>query len=282
MANEMSISNFLTRDDVSKKIKDVVGQDSERFVTSLVSAVTTNAALNNCSRESLFNAALLGQALKLSPSPQLGHFYMVPFKDQAQFVLGWKGYIQLAVRSGQYKRINAMPVKAGELQYFDEFNEEIKISQIEDPEEREKAETIGYFAMFELTNGFRKAIYWSRERMERHAVKYSQGYAADKRKGNSYTFWSKDFDGMAIKTMIRQLIGKWGIMSIEMVTAYESDGAAIYDDGRKAYPDNREAIAEEIEQNANQIVIDIEAEDAEPNPKKGGATEQELEELLDI
>lgn len=134
--------------------------------------------------------------------------------------------------------MNVLAIKQGELIKFDPLNEEIDVKLIEDEEQREKAETIGYYAMFEYVNGFRKAIYWSKAKMEAHALKYSQGYAADKRKGTSWTFWSKDFDGMAYKTMLRQLISKWGIMSIEMVTAIDSDMAIINDDGTKDYVDN--------------------------------------------
>jgi len=96
--------------------------------------------------------------------------------------------------------------------------------------------------MFEYTNGFRKSLYWSKEKMETHALKYSNGYRADKQKKTAYTFWSKDFDGMAYKTMLRQLISKWGIMSIEMQNAYEGDMAYIKEDGTKEYVDNQEEV----------------------------------------
>ena len=114
------------------------------------------------------------------------------------------------------------------------MNEEIEVHLIEDEEAREQAETIGYYAMFEYTNGFKKAIYWSKKKMEAHALKYSKGYQAKK----GYTFWEKDFDGMAYKTMLRQLISKWGIMSIDMMSAMDADMAVINDDGTKTYVDN--------------------------------------------
>ena len=108
---------------------------------------------------------------------------------------------------------------------------------IDDELVRESAKTVGYYAMFEYTNGFRKTMYWSKEKMEAHALKYSQGYASDKRKGTNWTFWSKDFDGMAYKTMLRQLISKWGIMSIDMQNAIDADMAVINSDGTKEYVD---------------------------------------------
>lgn len=236
----LGISAYLTADAVKNQINQVVGgKDGQRFISAIVSAVNTNPALQECTNQSILSGALLGESLKLSPSPQLGQYYLVPFNDKnkgkvAQFQLGYKGYIQLAIRSGQYKKLNVLAIKEGELIRFDPLNEEIEVRLIEDEEEREQANTIGYYAMFEYTNGFRKAIYWSKRKMEAHALKYSKGYQAKK----GYTFWEKDFDGMAYKTMLRQLLSKWGIMSIDMASAIDSDMAVINEDGTKDYVDN--------------------------------------------
>ena len=236
----LGISAYLTADAVKNQINQVVGgKDGQRFISAIVSAVNTNPALQECTNQSILSGALLGESLKLSPSPQLGQYYLVPFNDKnkgkvAQFQLGYKGYIQLAIRSGQYKKLNVLAIKEGELIRFDPLNEEIEVRLIEDEEEREQANTIGYYAMFEYTNGFRKAIYWTKRKMEAHALKYSKGYQAKK----GYTFWEKDFDGMAYKTMLRQLISKWGIMSIDMASAIDSDMAVINEDGTKDYVDN--------------------------------------------
>lgn len=199
--------------------------DVKRFVSSLTSAVAINPALQECDPSTILSAALLGNSLGLSPSPQLGQYYMVPYDNkkrgckEAQFQLGYKGYIQLALRSGYYKRLNVMAVKPGELKKYDPFLEEIELELMDDEIAREKAKSIGYVAMFEYMNGFRKILYWSREKMEAHALRFSKGYAAKK----GYTFWEKDFDAMAFKTMLRQLISKWGIMSIDLQTAFEED-----------------------------------------------------------
>ena len=253
----------MSSEDVKTLVQHSIGQDAQKFTASILSAVSVNPALQECKNASILSAALLGNSLNLSPSPQLGQYYLVPFKDKnldmpiAQFVLGYKGYIQLAIRSGQYKKLNVLAIKKGELIRYDPLNEELFVQLIQDEEEREKAETVGYYAMFEYMNGFRKAIYWSYERMLNHADKYSQAFSknggvihtkkgdrnrvayADYRAGkypptDSWlysSFWYKDFDGMAMKTMLRQLISKWGIMSIDMQTAYESDGFAINDKG---------------------------------------------------
>ena len=239
--NKVGLTAYLTQDAVKDQISKVVGgKDGQRFITAIISAVNTNSQLQQCTNPSILSAALLGESLKLSPSATLGHYYMVPYKDKekgmvAQFQLGYKGYIQLAIRSGMYKKLNVLAIKEGELVRFDPLNEEIEVNLIQDEEARENAPTVGYYATFTYTNGFQKAIYWSRAKMEKHALRYSQGYKSDKKNKTEYTFWSKDFDGMAYKTMLRQLISKWGIMSIDMQTAMEKDQAVINEDGSANY-----------------------------------------------
>lgn len=243
-ANKPKFTAVINSDGYKKMINNTLGnpQRVSRFVTAITSAVSTNPALQDCDASTIVSAGLLGEGLNLSPSPQLGQYYLVPFNDRkngrkvAQFQLGYKGYIQLAIRSGQYKKLNVLPIKEGELISFNPLEEEIEVKLIDDEVEREKAQTIGYYAMFEYTNGFKKAMYWSKEKMESHAEKYSMGYKAKK----GYTFWEKDFDGMACKTMLRQLISKWGIMSIEMQTAVNNDMGVIHEDGTVDYVDNPE------------------------------------------
>lgn len=239
---KQGLTAYLTQDAVKDQINRVVGgKNGTRFISSIVSAVQTTPALQECTNSSILSAALLGESLNLSPSPQLGQYYMVPYDNrskgakEAQFQLGYKGYIQLATRSGQYKKLTVLAIKEGELVRYDPLNEEIEVRLIEDEEERESTPAMGYYAMFEYTNGFRKTLYWSRTKMEEHAKKYSPGYKKDIEKGTKYTFWSKDFDGMAYKTMLRQLISKWGIMSIDLVSAIDADMAVIREDGTRDY-----------------------------------------------
>lgn len=256
-----SFSVFLTQDAIKKKINEVIGgKGGQRFMTAILSAVTNSPALQECESMSILNCAFLGEALNLSPSPQLGQYYMVPYKKRdrngnvlaviAQFQLGYKGYIQLAIRSGYYKKINVLAIKEGELKHFDPLNEVIEVEIIQDEREREQAKTIGYYAMFEYLNGFQKTMYWSREKMQSHADQYSQAYSAEahqkilrgeipqKEMWKYSSFWYKNFDDMAYKTMLRQLISKWGIMSTELQMAMENDMAAIRDDGTPEYVDN--------------------------------------------
>ncbi len=244
--NSLKLSTYLSAPAIAGKINSIVGgANGQRFITAIISATNTNKALQECTNVSIVNAALLGETLKLSPSPQLGHYYMVPYNNkgtkEAQFQLGYKGYLQLAIRSGLYKKINVLAIKTGELVNYNPLDEEIEVHLIEDEETRENAGTIGYYAMFEYTNGFKKTLYWSKNKMENHALKYSKGYQAKK----GYTFWEKDFDAMAYKTMLRQLISKWGIMSIDMQNAMESDMAVLNDNGSKTYVDSQPDTIEE-------------------------------------
>lgn len=147
-----------------------------------------------------------------------------------------KGYIQLAIRSGQYKKLNALAIKKGELVSYDPLNEEIVVQLIEDEAERAGTETIGYYAMFEYLNGFKKTMYWSKAKMQAHAINYSFAY----KQGYESSFWKKDFDAMAIKTMLRQLISKWGVMSIEFQKAFEADMGVLREDNSVEYVDNIE------------------------------------------
>lgn len=216
-------------------------KEIQKFTAAITSVVSTNKELEKCDASTILSAALCGHSLGLPPSPQLGQYYMVPFNDRknnrtvATFVLGYRGYIQLAIRSGQYKRLNVVEIKEGELVSWNPLTEEIEVKLISDESERALAKTIGYYACFKYTNGFEKALYWSRDKMEQHALKYSAGYKNDVKKGTEYTFWAKDFDSMAKKTMLRQLISKWGVMSVEMQNAFEADTHAINSDGSVDY-----------------------------------------------
>lgn len=257
VAKKPTFTMMINSDGYKKLINKTLGDPNKaaRFVAAITSAVVTSPQLQDCDAQSIISAGFLGEALNLSPSPQLGQYYLVPFNDNknnrkvAQFQLGYKGYIQLAIRSGFYKKMNVVAIKEGELVNFDPLNEEIDVVLIDDDEVREDTPTIGYYAMFEYSNGFKKAIYWSKAKMERHAEKYSMGYKAKK----GYTFWEKDFDQMAFKTMLRQLISKWGIMSTEMQEAYSKDMGVIHEDGSASYVDNDDE--EIITQNEPELEI---------------------------
>ena len=290
----MKLSVYLQNDAVKKQINQVVGgKNGTRFISSIVSAVQSTPALQECTSPSIVNAALLGEALNLSPSPQLGQFYMVPFDNkkkgckEAQFQLGYKGYIQLAIRSGYYKKLNVLAIKEGELVRYDPLDEEVEVNLIDDDILREEAPTMGYFAMFEYENGFRKTLYWSKKKMLAHAEKYSfafyknggarslklleQGKIPEKDMWKYSSFWFKDFDGMALKTMLRQLISKWGIMSIDLQNAIDKDMAVIHEDGKTEYVDAVKAEDDGVvaDQELNEVQEDQPAAPGtqQPDPK---------------
>ena len=249
---KQGINTYLQSEAVKNNIISVIGKDeSQRFISSVVSAVQTNPQLAECTNSSILSSALLGHSLKLPQSPQLQMFYLVPFNNkkkitdangkekevkvkEAVFQLSYRGYLQLAMRSGQYKKINATDIREGELKSFNPITEEYVFEAITDYEKRKSLPVIGYYAYFEMTNGYRKELYWSKEQMEAHAKKYSASY----RQGWSSSFWTSDFDAMALKTMLRQLISKWGMMSVDMEKAYQNDMAIEDENGNPIYVDN--------------------------------------------
>ena len=225
-------------------------KQASAFTTAIIAAVAANPALAECTYESIVSAALQGTAMGLAPSPQLGQMYMVPFKNKKQgtttatFVVGYRGLIQLAMRSGQYIDLDAMPIKEGEYLGRDPMTGRPRLQFIEDDDLREQLPVVGYMAYFELQNGAKKVLYWSKEKMINHADKYSMAFSkeatggrypkvsfADYQAGNYpkndewlySSFWYKEFDTMACKTMLRQLISKWGPVSIEMQNAIATD-----------------------------------------------------------
>lgn len=238
---------------------------ASRFIADISSSVAVTPTLYDCNPGTILAGALLGETLNLPPSPKLGYYYLVPFKSKAkydkegnmvepemtkaQFILGYKGYIQLAIRSGFYKKLTVLEIKEGELTNFDPLNEVIDCVFISDYDAREAAPTTGYYAMFEYLNGFRKAIYWSKQKMLAYADKYSKAFSAeaylriqngeisDKDMWKYSSFWYSDFDVMAKKTMLRQLLSQWGLLSTEMRTAYLNDDSALRVQGESFLPE---------------------------------------------
>lgn len=272
--SKAKFSVAITTPQYQKLINNTLGdpERAKRFIAAITSAVAVNPTLQECEAGTILAGALLGESLNLSPSPQLGQYYLVPFstkvkgpdgkvvylkdedgnikKDEkgkwialtesrAQFVLGYKGYIQLALRSGCYKDLDVMEIHQGEYLGKDPNTGKPCFSFVEDDETREQLPVIGYMAYFEYLNGFRKTLYWSKEKMQAHADRYSPAYSAEIHKKilegkipdsdmwKYSSFWYKDFDGMAKKTLLRQLISKWGVMSTEMQTAITSDSRSM-------------------------------------------------------
>ena len=264
----------ITTEGYKNLINNTLGdpERAKRFIASITSSVAVNPALQECDAGTILAGALLGESLNLSPSPQLGQYYLIPFdcklkgpdgktiwqkdengnriKDEkgrwvavtekrAQFVLGYKGYCQLALRSGYYADLDSMPIHQGEYLGKDPTTGKPRFKFIEDDDLRDTLPIIGYMAYFEYLNGFKKVLYWSKQKMMSHADTYSPAFSAaaykkmqngeiaDKNMWMYSSFWYKQFDSMAIKTMLRQLISKWGVMSTELQTAYVQDGGLV-------------------------------------------------------
>lgn len=274
LQNKPKFSLAIQSEGYKRLINNTLGDPKRaaKFIAAISSAVATNPGLQECDVGSILSGALLGEALNLSPSPQLGQYYLVPFDQKkynektkkfeltsfkrAQFQLGYKGYIQLAIRSGQYKDIDVIEVREGEYLGRNKITGKHQFEFIEDEVERENKPIIGYMAYFEYLNGFYKNLYWSKEKMQKHALEYSQAYASDVKKGTNYSFWSKDFDGMAFKTMLRQLISKWGLMSIDMQEALTKDMSVIKEDGTCDYVDNQPIVSVPTEEKINTEVAE--------------------------
>jgi len=262
--SKQKFSIVIQQDAIQNLITQTLGtpQRKQRFIASISSVVAANPGLQNCDPFTIINAALLGEALELAPSPQLGYFYMVPFDEKkwnpdtkerelvrtvATFILGYKGYIQLAIRSGQYQDLDSYPIYEGEYLGRDKETGKPLFKFHESEEENAGKEVIGYVAYLELTSGFKKVIYWDKTKMLNHADKYSaafkkadyenfiQGKVPQKDQWKYSSYWYQDFDGMAKKTMLRQLISKWGIMSVELQQAYVNDTSYSDGEGIKYY-----------------------------------------------
>lgn len=236
MSNEMELKNslpaLLGSVNIKKKFEDILGKKAPGFMSSILSAVNLNAELKNAEPLSVISAAAIAASLDLPINPSLGFAFIVPYKKEgkpiAQFQMGWKGFVQLAQRTGKYQTLNVSPVCEGELLGINPFTGEIALSH----ESKKSDKIIGYVAYFKLLNGFEKYCYMTKEECEKHGKKYSKSY--DK----PYSKWQQDFDVMALKTVVKRLLGKWGILSIDMQKALETDQSVIKQDGTYEYVDN--------------------------------------------
>ena len=254
------ITPYLNSPKVQQYLKDVIGNNKDKFTTNLISVINQNKTLQECTNISLMSGAIVATTLNLSLNSAFGYAYLVPYNNkkqnikEAQFQIGYKGYIQLALRTGEYKRINAVPIYKAQFKKWNALTEELELNDtfIED-------EVVGYVSYFKLNNGFEKTMFWGYDKMLSHADTYSQAFnleIAKKLKNNEIpekdlwkysSYWYKDFDGMALKTMLRQILSKYGIMSEEMQKAYEYDQSVI-NENEKKYVDNEDIIeAETIE-----------------------------------
>jgi len=230
--SNLTLKGIFEKDSVKQKITEMVGKNSTGFISSVLQIATNNALLAKADPMSIYNCAMMSAALNLSINQNLGHAYIIPYNENkqdengqwqkvcvAQFQVGWKGIVQLALRSGQYKAINVIEVYENQFKSFNSLTEELDADFSIDGE----GEIIGYVAYLSLLNGFEKTSYWSKAKVEKHGAKFSKTY------NNPKGVWKQDFDSMAKKTVLKNTISKWGVLSIEMQKAIEVDQAVIKD-----------------------------------------------------
>ncbi|WP_078410260.1 recombinase RecT [Priestia abyssalis] len=204
-----SLKALLSSPTVKKRFEEVLDKRSAQFMTSIVNLYNSEKMLQKCEPMSVISSAMVAATLDLPVDKNLGYAWIVPYKNTASFQLGYKGYIQLALRTSQYRFINVTPVHEGELMKWNPLTEEIEI----DFDARQSDVIIGYAAYFELLNGFRKTVYWTKNQVEKHRKKFAK----------SDFGWKNDYDAMAMKTVLKAMLSKWGILSIEMQKAYSED-----------------------------------------------------------
>lgn len=222
-----NLSLMLNSDNIKKRFNEMLGTKAAGFMSSILSAVNSNSTLKNADPMTVVTAAAIAASLDLPINSNLGFAHIVPYKGQAQFQMGWKGFIQLALRTGQYENIHCAVVYEGEIESVDRFTGEITFS-----ESGKISDTVvGYVAYFKLLNGFRKWYYMTADEMAAHGKKYSQSYNSDKGQ------WKQNPHAMGLKTVVKMLLSKYGILSIGMETALQADQAVIREDGTYDYTD---------------------------------------------
>ena len=229
-----SLPELLKMENVKKRFMEVTGKNPSAFTSALLSVFNSNELLKKCEPNSILTAAVMAASLDLQINPSLSEAYIVPYGNKATFQMSVHGYVQLALRTGQYKRIHAGVIREGEIRGVNPLTGELELG------EKISEEVVGYVAHFELVNGFEKTLYMTREEVEAHAREYSQSYGYDVRSGKQNSIWSKNFDKMATKTVLKMLLKKWGVKSVEMQTAIAADAAVI---GKETftYVDNGES-----------------------------------------
>ena len=233
---KLTLQQLLNSAGIRRRFEELLDTSAPSFMSSILTIFKTNSKLQDCSPNSILTAAGIAAALKLPINPGLGFAFIVPYKGQATFQLGAKGFVQLAMRSGQYRTLHAGAVREGQIKDIDFVTGEIiRGEKISDT-------VVGYVAYMELINGFNKALFMTVDELQAHAERYSQSYAYDLRSGRKSSVWSTNFDAMARKTVLKRLLSNFGIISIDqqsaaLATALQADQAVITEEGFR-YIDN--------------------------------------------
>lgn len=247
--NSLSIGNtvkgLMKNPSIKKRFEGVLKEKAPQYMSSIVNLVNSDTNLQKCDGMSVIASCMVAATMDLPVDKNLGYAWVVPYGNKAQFQMGYKGYIQLALRTGQYKAINVVEIREGELVSWNPLTEEIEV----DFSKRESDAVIGYAGYFKLINGFEKTVFWTKEEVNNHANKFSKTI------NSKNSVWKSNFDAMAKKTVLRNLLSKWGILSIEMQKAYTADEGLI----NKEFMDDVENVQANIEdiQEENDGVVDV-------------------------
>lgn len=247
--NSLSIGNtvkgLMENPSIKKRFEGVLKEKAPQYMSSIVNLVNSDTNLQKCDGMSVIASCMVAATMDLPVDKNLGYAWVVPYGSRAQFQMGYKGYIQLALRTGQYKAINVVEIREGELVSWNPLTEEIEV----DFSKRESDAVIGYAGYFKLINGFEKTVFWTKEEVNNHANKFSKTI------NSKNSVWKSNFDAMAKKTVLRNLLSKWGILSIEMQKAYTADEGLI----NKEFMDDVENVQANIEdiQEENDGVVDV-------------------------
>ena len=256
-----SLPDLLKMENVKKRFAEVTGKNPAAFTSALLNVFNGNELLKRCEPNSILSAAVMAASLDLQINPSLSEAYIVPYGTKATFQVSVHGYVQLALRTGKYKRIHAGVIHEGEIRGINPLTGEFEIG------EKISDEVVGYVAHFELINGFTKTLYMTKAEVESHAKEFSPSYSYDLKSGKQNSLWSKNFDKMATKTVLKLLLKKWGVKSVEMQTAIQADQSVV-DKNSFTYVDNG---GNSVERNTIDIPAD-EISDGEPefvNDKTG-------------
>jgi recombination protein RecT len=256
---KVPVKQLVQNDKVKGMIANVLHDRAPQFATSIVSIVNSNRSLANVDQMSVIQSAMVAATLDLPIDQNLGYVWLVPYKGKAQAQIGYKGYIQLAQRSGQYRAMNAVTVHEGELTSWNPLTEEIGY----DPTKRASDNVIGYIGYFKLLNGFEKTVYWSREQIEQHRARFS------KAGGNSP--WASDFDAMALKTVLKSMLTKWGPMSTQLAEAVSKD--EVEPDGPTSIDADEVEIFDDASETTEDIVKGFEEAQKRKSVKDGKETD---------
>lgn len=245
----MTIEKTLSQDNVKKRIMEMMGDKAQGFISSIIQVTNGSAQLKACEPGTIIAAAVTAATLDLPINQNLGFAYIVPYGGKAQFQMGWRGFVQLAIRTGQYYTVHASEVYADELKSWNPITSLIEYTPQETWKMRDlgnEKNIVGYVAFFKLNNGFEKYYYMSVAQVDAHAKKYSQTYKSDKDYVRKSSKWTTDFSAMARKTVLKLLLGRFGILSIKMETALKADQAVVYQRPEGGvdftYPDNADEV----------------------------------------